>query len=314
MLAFGFRAGLLRLFAIGGVGLRAKTAAQQGSRATAGFDATRSKAATMTNSSPQPSMRVTVFHGVSVDLQDDPPFLNRSDEVTAQDAWDAAAEAWPTAAPDRGVPPGPRVGAGGGPADGPELVALIGQVMAQDEAALVALYGRLSRQVHAVALRLTRQAALAEEVLQDTFWQVWRQAPRFDPARGSARAWVMTIARSRALDALRRGKGDPLLSLGRVEVEAVEADVGMGVDPLDLLGDARRNLQLHNAVAGLPPLKRQLIALAFHRGLTHEEISAQLCMPLGSVKSQFRRSLASLREALGDDFNPRSNGAAVTRI
>ena len=87
--------------------------------------------------------------------------------------------------------------------DNEALAALVGRVMRQDEAALATLYEQLSGRVYAVALHITRQVACAEEVLQDTFWQIWRQAPRFDPQRGSAIAWVLTMARSRALDAAR---------------------------------------------------------------------------------------------------------------
>ena len=83
----------------------------------------------------------------------------------------------------------------------------IARIVEQDQQALAELYDALVGRVYGLALRITRQVQLAEEVVEDTFWQVWRQAPRFDPERGTAMAWIMAIARSRALDAL-RGK-DP---------------------------------------------------------------------------------------------------------
>lgn len=124
----------------------------------------------------------------------------------------------------------------------------------------------------------------------------------------------MTIARSRALDALRQGKRDPLQALRGVEVEVVEsddADGALGADPLDLVGDVRRDLQLRGALAALAPLKRQLIALAFYRGLTQAEIAEQLGKPMRTVKSLFRRSLAALRVSLHDDFKPEQQGCCV---
>jgi RNA polymerase sigma-70 factor (ECF subfamily) len=178
-----------------------------------------------------------------------------------------------------------------------ELAALIGRIVHQDQAALTALYDALSGRVYASALRITRQVALAEEVMQDTFWQIWRQAPRFDLQRGSATAWVLNMARSRALDALR--------GLAREQAhqqQLVQAEIeDLGVDPLDLLADGRRDSRLQQTLAALDPLRRQLIALAYYRGLTQDEIAAQTGMPLGTVKSHLRRTLAALREALAQD-------------
>ncbi|MFX8055595.1 sigma factor, partial [Acinetobacter baumannii] len=84
-----------------------------------------------------------------------------------------------------------------------ELALLVARVMDQDERALAVLYEQLSGQVYALCLRITGEVGRAEEVLEDVFWQVWRQAPRFCASRGKVRAWVMTMARSRAIDAAR---------------------------------------------------------------------------------------------------------------
>ena len=89
-------------------------------------------------------------------------------------------------------------------ANEPALCAWIALIVNRDEAALGNLYEVMIGRVYGLALRITRNAQTAEEVAEDTFWQIWRQAPRFDPARGTAVAWMLTIARSRALDALRR--------------------------------------------------------------------------------------------------------------
>ncbi|HXE40378.1 MAG TPA: sigma-70 family RNA polymerase sigma factor, partial [Azonexus sp.] len=132
----------------------------------------------------------------------------------------------------------------------------------------------------------------AEEVVEDTFWQVWRQAPRFDPGRGSATGWMLNMTRSRALDALRRA--------GTVEcaAEAGEHEPDLAAGPEDLFAANEVGQQLESALAGLEPLPRQLVALAFFRGLSHEEIAVHTGLPLGTVKSHIRRALGRLRETL----------------
>jgi RNA polymerase sigma-70 factor (ECF subfamily) len=193
--------------------------------------------------------------------------------------------------------------------DNAALAGLISRVMRQDEAALAALYEQLSGRVYAVALHITRQVACAEEVLQDTFWQVWRQAPRFDAQRGSAVAWVLMMARSRALDALRARARDPVQAHPQSEEEDEGSADEAAADPLDLLHAVRREGALHAQLALLDPLRRQLIALAFFRGMTHDEIADHTGLPLGTVKSHFRRTLAALQAALGPDFSRAAAGS-----
>lgn len=171
----------------------------------------------------------------------------------------------------------------------------IARVVRQDQQALAELYETMAGRVYGLALRITRQVQTAEEVTEDCFWQVWRQAPRFDPARGAAMAWIMTIARSRALDALRRS--DTAESLGEDRLNGIEAEDGG--DPHDLLDAVEKQHRLHAALRDLEPLPRQLVALAFFRGLSHEEIAGQMGLPLGTVKSHIRRALLRLRELLG---------------
>lgn len=186
--------------------------------------------------------------------------------------------------------------------DNEALALLIGRIMRQDQAALAELYRCQSARVYSVALHITRQVACAEEVLQDTFWQVWRQAPRFDPLRGCATAWLLTIARSRAMDAMRAKVRDPVQLRGPVSPETVAFGDPPTDDPLDLLQSLQRDSHLHAALTRLDPLRRQLIALAFYRGLTQIEIALHMGLPLGTVKTHFRRALAALRKALGPKF------------
>lgn len=174
----------------------------------------------------------------------------------------------------------------------------INRVIDHDQAALMALYECLLGQVFGLALRMTRQTQLAEEIVQDTFWQVWRQAPRFDPERGSVRAWIMTIARSRALDALRR------IEPNETELEPETLDMleaSPETLPLDLLSAAQQGHQLHSALACLDATPRQMLALAFFRGLSHDEIAEQTGLPLGTVKSHIRRALTTLKQMLEPD-------------
>jgi RNA polymerase sigma-70 factor (ECF subfamily) len=166
--------------------------------------------------------------------------------------------------------------------------------------------------VFSLAMRFTRDAPTAEEVTEDVFWQVWRQAPRFDAARGCAMAWLLTMARSRALDALRSRSREIVEAVEDEALEraqlAHESSALRHDDPGDLLHAVQASSRLHAALRALEPLPRQLISLAFFRGLTHEEIAEQVSLPLGTVKSHIRRALAALRSAVGTELNPR--GAA----
>lgn len=191
------------------------------------------------------------------------------------------------------------------PVDEGQLQAWLARVVRQDEAALAALYRATASRVHGLALRVLRHAQLAEEVVEDTYWQVWRQAPRYDAARGPALAWLLTIARSRALDALRAHRRSAAQTVSADSLgEALDGACAAAHqpprdDPEDWLDALQAGAGVQAAMAALDALPRQLIALAFFRGLTHEEIAEQAGLPLGTVKSHIRRALALLRERLG---------------
>jgi RNA polymerase sigma factor (sigma-70 family) len=171
---------------------------------------------------------------------------------------------------------------------------LIARIVDRDQEAFADLYRSMLGQVYHLAYRITRSEQLAEEATEDTFWQVWRQAPRFEPARGSVLTWVMTIARSRALDALRQL--DPAQC--RDDIESL-ADQAIHKDnPPDLLSAVEESNCLHAALAMLDPVPRQLVALSFFYNLSHEEIASYADLPLGTVKSHIRRSLILLRKTM----------------
>jgi RNA polymerase sigma-70 factor (ECF subfamily) len=174
----------------------------------------------------------------------------------------------------------------------------IAQISRGDERALGHLYDAALGRVYGLALRITRNPQAAEEVAEDVFWQAWRQAPRFDPARGNAVAWLLTITRSRALDSLRRDEE----AERHPEPEAlIAAEPSQEGDPQDLLEATQRDRRLHAALATLDALPRQLLALAFFRGLTYAEVAAHTGLPLGTVKSHIRRALATLRGVLAPE-------------
>jgi len=183
-----------------------------------------------------------------------------------------------------------------------EWIALI---VVRDQAAFAALYAAMAGRLYHLALRITGDSGSAEEAAEDAFWQVWRQAPRFDPARGRALAWLVTIVRSRALD-IRRQQARDEDELDDALLDGLVGPQGAGA-PFSRLASEQTGRQLQAALAQLEPLPRQLLALAYYRGLTHEEIAAHTALPLGTVKAHLRRALLRLRNAL----NPADHRSAL---
>lgn len=177
-----------------------------------------------------------------------------------------------------------------------QLAAWIAAIAQQDERALVALYDASFSRVYGLVRRIVHNTALAEEVVEDAYFQVWRQALRFDPARGKALTWLLAMARSRAIDALRR---EARFAHAPLDEEAPDLP---GERPLqdELLDLARHHADLHQALMRLGAQPRQLVSMSFFRGLSHQEIADQMDLPLGTVKSQIWRALQALRAALGD--------------
>ena len=160
-----------------------------------------------------------------------------------------------------------------------------------DRASFRALYDRWGPRLHGIALRITRQPALAADATHDTFVQVWQQADRFDPARGSAEAFLVSLVRYRALDIVRRHAR---------EIPGYEADERPDETPdalAQLVGTAE-GAALHRCLGLLDAERRRLVVMAFVDGLSHSELAEKLRVPLGTVKSWIRRSLLALRECL----------------
>ncbi|MFM8898396.1 MAG: sigma-70 family RNA polymerase sigma factor [Burkholderiales bacterium] len=185
--------------------------------------------------------------------------------------------------------------------DDSQLNQWIAAITLHDEKALAALYDATMSRVFGMVLRIVRKRALAEEVVEDTFFQVWRQAARFDPSRGRAITWLLGMARSRAIDGLRREARFQCDSLDEASSGGNATDLPDHSPAADeLLDTARHHADLHRALTLLNTQPRQLVAMAFLQGLSHEEIATQTLLPLGTVKSQIRRALLTLRELLGD--------------
>lgn len=167
-------------------------------------------------------------------------------------------------------------------------------MIARNEASLAELYDCTLSKVYGLALKITRRHDLAEDVVEDTYYQAWQEATRFDSSRGPTMAWLMMICRSRAIDALRRL--DTAESYAEPQ-DLIAHEVASSA-PLDHLLTVERDSALYEAIATLNAIQRQLIALAFFKGLTHEDIAAQMAMPLGSVKSNIKRAQNKLKAAL----------------
>ncbi len=174
---------------------------------------------------------------------------------------------------------------------GAELTALIEAVARRDSDAFARLYDATVERVYAIAVAIVRQAEDAEDVAIEVFQQVWRQASRFDGTRSSVMGWMGVICRSRALDLLRRRR-----VRGEVAPATDQADAEPGPD--SLLELVEHSSGLHEALADLGEVPRQLLAMAYFRDMTHQEIAAATGLPLGTVKSHLRRSLSRLRSLL----------------
>jgi RNA polymerase sigma-70 factor (ECF subfamily) len=160
-----------------------------------------------------------------------------------------------------------------------------------DRAAFRKLYDGWGARLHGVALRITRDTSLAADATHDAFVQIWQQASRFDPTRGDAGAWLVSIARYRALDLVRK-RGREVLGAEIPET----ADTGP--DPLAALLTTQDGGALHRCLSQLAADRRALILLAFVEGLSHTQIAEKCRLPIGTVKSWIRRGLLGLRECL----------------
>lgn len=176
---------------------------------------------------------------------------------------------------------------------------LVARIVDSDSAALAGLYDRFSPVLLALIRRVVGAAGDAEEVLQEVFIQVWRQADRYDSSRSSVSNWLSLITRSRSIDRLRK-----------LQVKDRTAQAAFAEDPrLDTSPEGVRNVlflerrdRIRSALDELPEAQRQVIELAFFKGMTQSEIAEGIGIPLGTVKTRTLLAMKKLREALKEDL------------
>jgi RNA polymerase sigma-70 factor, ECF subfamily len=165
---------------------------------------------------------------------------------------------------------------------------LLGKVQRGDELAMAALYDRYSKIVYSVALRVLRDPASAEDVLQEIFMQVWRSPAKFIATRGTLGGWLAVVTRNRSIDKLRRKRPTE-------QVEEMQLP-----SSCNLADEAERNVMMERArivILQLPAEQRKTLEMAFFDGLTHSEIAEMTGDPLGTVKTRIRSAILTLRKA-----------------
>lgn len=172
---------------------------------------------------------------------------------------------------------------------------LVQQLLQRDVDAFEQLYDQYSRVVYALVLRIVQQGSTAEEVVQDVFLQLWRNAARYDTRRGPFVPWLMALARNRALDHLRLRSERQRRREDQTEELPPVIDVPQFEQALD---EKRRAERVRALMGSLNPQQKKAIELAYFKGLSHTEIAETLQEPLGTVKSWIRNGLLRLKEGL----------------
>jgi RNA polymerase sigma-70 factor (ECF subfamily) len=168
-----------------------------------------------------------------------------------------------------------------------------------DEYALSSFYDRSSRLIFGLLLRILGDTGMAGEVLLDVYMQVWRQAAKYDRSRGKTLAWIVTIARSRAIDRLRSSRQE---ELRKESLDAKDHGIQLTTTFEDPTVAPERQRVVRAALDSLPPEQREVIEMAYYLGLSHSEIAARLGQPLGTVKTRTRLGMIKLREQLKDSY------------
>jgi len=176
--------------------------------------------------------------------------------------------------------------------------ALIAAIAAGDRDAFSRFYDLTAPMAFGLIRRVLRDPEAAAEVLQEVFWQVWQDAPRYDPKRGSPEAWLVMRAKTRAIDRLRSIRRRDRTFVAPVDESVAQRSPDQAPNPAVVAED--RGL-IQTALAQLPEPQRRVIELAFFEGLTHSEIATRLGEPLGTVKTRARLGLDRLRGVLGGE-------------
>ena len=181
------------------------------------------------------------------------------------------------------------------PSGDDQLGRLLLQVAGGDEPAFAELYRRVAPAVVGLVGKVVRSPALAEEVAQEVFVEVWRSASRFDPGRGTARSWIMTCAHRRAVDRVRSAE-----RAARRDDLAGRRDQGRPYDEVaEQVESSLERERVRRSLDALTELQREAVVLAYYGGHTHREIARLLGVPSGTVKTRLRDGLIRLRDHLG---------------
>lgn len=178
------------------------------------------------------------------------------------------------------------------------LIALIDRVAAREETALKALYDQTSGKLYGLALRVTANREWAEDALQETFLQVWKNAADYRASLSPPMAWLGLIVRSRALDQLRRHKAEREHLTDELDEALADTLEGDSANPMDTSLASQQAWALHQCLTRLENKQREVVSLAYLRDLSHGELAQQLKLPLGTVKSWIRRGLDQLRNCM----------------
>lgn len=173
---------------------------------------------------------------------------------------------------------------------------LLERVRQGDREAFAQVYDRYGEAAYSLAVRIVRDRDLAADVVQDAFLAVWRKAAVFDPARGQASTWILTMTHNKAVDLVRREqrRRADQLDEERLELPSLEP----GPDQLAWMSVARE--QIREAMAGLPATHREVIELAYFGGYSQSELAEMLSVPVGTIKSRTFAALKALQEALDE--------------
>jgi RNA polymerase sigma-70 factor (ECF subfamily) len=194
------------------------------------------------------------------------------------------------------IRPVPAASSGGTPAAAAAALGELLRLAARgDEAAFARLYDATSPRVFGLAVRIVRDPAQAEEVAQESYLEIWRTAARFDPARGSAISWMLTIAHRKAVDRVRSAEASSRReSTYHQQNQSVAHDATAEAAQASL--EARR---VRGALAALTAVQREAVELAYFGGYTHTEVATMLDLPVGTAKTRIRDGLIRLRDTMG---------------
>ena len=178
-----------------------------------------------------------------------------------------------------------------------QLAELLARTALSDQGAFTDLYRLTAPHLYGVAVRILREPAVAEDMLQEAFVSVWHHAGSYNAARAKPQTWLTSIVRNRCLDRLRRREPDTV-TMTRNEDDSEMEFPGPGLSPVELLLSGAEAHSVRECVDGLEGGQKQAIALAFFQGLSHAELAEHLRQPLGTVKSWVRRGLERLKKCL----------------